>query len=144
MRLYLCVLLVGCASAGAPEVGGHGDAGFHTDASGHPIDAFVNLIDAPPGQQTKTLSETTSDTIRAASSIACPATFFSSTVGTAANNFYRVFDPAAFGITTDFHITQVSFQVEDCETSGGNGTTVAVSVGTYNGTPGVTLTIANM
>jgi hypothetical protein len=143
MRLFLCLLLFGCASAGAPEVGGHGgDAGFThpTDSSGHPVDTFVNTIDAPPGQQTKTLSETTSNTLRPVTSIACPA----ATVGTSANIYYRVFDLATFGITSDFHVTQVSFQVEDCETAGGNGTNVAVRVGTYNGTPGNTLTVANM
>jgi hypothetical protein len=141
MRLSLCLVLVGCASAGAPEVGGHGDAGFsHPDSSGHPIDAFVNLIDAPPGQQTKTLSQTTSNTIRAVTSIACPA----ANIGTSANTYYRVFDLPTFGINTDFHVTQISFQVEDCETAGGNGTTVAVRVGTYNGTPGATLSTASI
>ena len=143
MKLSVCLLLVVCASAGAPEVGGHGDAGFtHADSSTMhpPIDAYVNLIDAPPGQQTKTLKQTTSDTLRAITSIACPAT----DVGTSANNYYRVFDLATFGVTTDFHVTQISFQVEDCDTLAGNGTTVAVRVGTYSGTPGATLVAANM
>jgi hypothetical protein len=142
MRLLLFVTLAACAQAGAPEQGGHTDGGLkHPDGNGQQLDAYVSHVDAPPGQQTKTLSETTSQTIKANTSVACPS---SSGVGTAANNFYRVFDLATFGITTDFHVTQISFQVEDCESIGGNGTVVQAQVGTYNGTPGTTLTLGSM
>ena len=81
-----------------------------------------------------TLTQTTSNTLTPANSIACPAT----TVGTAANTYYRVFDLPSLGITNAFNVTSVSFQVEDCESVGANGAPVAVRVGTYNGTVGGT------
>ena len=137
--------LVGCATAGPADDPNNTrtDGGFvHVDGNNniHPIDAFISHIDAPPGQQTKTLDENTSDTIMAYTGVACPA----ADEGTAANNYYRVFDPATFGITTDFHVTQISFQVEDCESAADNGTPVTVRVGTYSTTPGNTLSAASM
>lgn len=132
----LLFVLAGCARAGAGDV----DSGVRQDTQIR-VDAPAQ-IDAP-GPQTRTLVETTSQTLKAAASIACPS---QTGTGTAANNYYRVFDPAAFGITTDFKVTQVAFQVEACHSyiGGTSGTTVAVRVGTYNGTPGNTLAAANM
>jgi len=92
------------------------------------------MVDAPPGQTTVTLTQTTSNTLTPANSVACPAT----TVGTAANTYYRVFDLPSLGITGAFNVTSVSFQVEDCESVGSNGAPVAVRVGTYTGTTGGT------
>jgi hypothetical protein len=136
MRSLLVVAMAGCAQGGTPDV--------TPDASGsgsNMVTIDASLVDMPPGPQQKTLSQTTSTTLKPAKSIACPAT----TSGTAANNYYRVFDLAAFGITTDFEITQVSFQVEHCDQlSGSAGATVAVRVGTYNGTPGTTLALSDM
>jgi hypothetical protein len=134
MRAVLAVALVGCASGGTPDV--------TIDARGSDtVQPDASLVDMMIGPQQKTLSQTTSTTLEPAKSIACPAT----SSGTAANNYYRVFDLAAFGITTDFDISQVSFQVEHCDQIGGtNGTTVAVRVGTYNGTPGTTLALSDM
>jgi hypothetical protein len=106
----------------------------------------VITLDAPtadmaPQQQLMTLSQTSSDALEAGTSIACPAP----SAGTAANNYYRVFDLASFGITRTFTVTKVSFQVEHCHSFGASpGATVAVRVGTYDGTPGDTLATANM
>jgi hypothetical protein len=133
--MLMFLALVGCAKAGPAEVGGRpdGGGGMHPDAQGQHVDAFVSHVDAPPGMQTKTLGETTSTMIMAFGSIACGNQYF-----TQANNFYRVFDLASFGITTDFHVNQLSFQVEDCESAAGNGQVVQVQVGKYNGTPPTT------
>jgi hypothetical protein len=119
--LAWAAVLAGCASAGH-------------DA---PVDSQVE-IDAPmidAGPTTKTLSQTTSEALRAGTSIAC-----GNAMGTSANSYYRVFDLAAAGITTTFNVTKVSFQIEHCQP----GATVAVRVGTYAGTPGQTLATGNM
>src|SRR5450432_1569225 len=109
--LWVAVIaLVGCAEAGKQQFVGHGDGGIIavTDSSIVVPDAFVSHIDAPPGEQTKTLDENSSDTIKLATSLACTN---NTTGNTDPNSYYRVFDPATFGITTDFHVTQIGFQV---------------------------------
>lgn len=134
--LALGIALAGCASAGSGEA--------TTDANGSGSGSGSNEINdarvdppADSGPTTRTLSQTTSNTIKPLGSIACA----NNTNGTTrANNYYRVFDLAAAGITTAFNVTQVSFQIEHCQPN----TTVAVRVGTYNGTPGATLTPANI
>jgi hypothetical protein len=137
MSRLLFVALMGCASAGPPQFGEHSDGGINRPDGIVNVDAFVSHVDAPPGQQTKTLSETTSQTIAAGSGIGCndPSGF-----GTDATNYYRVFDLATFQITTDFHVTMISFQVDE-SIAMGNG---AVRVGTYAGTPAQTLTPGSM
>lgn len=135
MRGAWFVVLAGCATGGQAELP---DARL-ADGNQSVVDA--SLVDMPPGPMVRTLSQTSSTTLEPLRSIACPA----DTSGTAANNYYRVFDLAAFGITGDFDVTSVSFQIEHCnELSGSNGATVAVRVGTYDGTPGATLATANM
>ncbi len=149
MRLIvIAVAAAGCAAAGkADEIGGRTDGGnnihFLDSDNTEPrpdaapqVDA-APLPDAPPGMQTMTLTQTTSQTMTANNSIACPAA--SPAVGTLANVYYRVFDLGALGITTDFTVSQVTFQVEDCESANDNGAPVAVHVGTYGGTIGTTL-----
>lgn len=89
------------------------------------------------GPTTRTLTQTNTQTIKPLGSIACA----NNTNGTTrANNYYRVFDLAAAGITTTFNVTKVSFQIEHCSPT----TTVAVRVGTYNGTPAGTLNTGSM
>lgn len=131
MRRLSLLLLSACASGGQPEAP---DAKLRVD--GMHVDTV--LVDAPPMQ---TLSQTQSNLLEAGLSQACLA----SSSGTAPNNYYRVFDLAAFDITTDFMVTQVSFQIEHCDQlNGADGAEVVVRVGTYNGTPADTLTLANM
>ncbi len=140
--LALVLALAGCASAGNGEAtidgngGGSGSGSGSGGGSGEINDAPM----APPidsGPTTRTLSQTTTNNLKALGSIACA----NQTSGTTrANNYYRVFDLAAAGITTAFTVSQVSFQIEHCQP----GTTVAVRVGTYSGTPGATLTPANI
>jgi len=139
MRLLFLFLALGaCAEAGKASIGGRPDGNITVaDSSGSnapPIDAFESHIDAPPGMQTKTLDENTSDTLVQNTAPAC-----GNAAGTDVNTYYRVFDLATNGITTDFHVTQVAFQVD---ASGGQ--TVQVKVGTYNGTPGTTLATGSM
>lgn len=148
MRLLLLPLvLVGCAQAGPPGFANHTDASVQPrpdsgEVTHPPIDAFVSHIDAPPGQMVKTLDENTNDTLAAGTAIACPS---SDPFGdTAAASYFRVFDLATFNITTDFHVSQVSFQVDDCETFSGNGTTVTAKVGTYVGAGGNALALADL
>ncbi len=142
--LALACLLAGCAEAGKESnLGAHPDGGFNRPDSGGKtyLDAPPVQPDAPPGMQTKTLSQTTSSTIAGGTSIACPSP---AGLGTAPNNYYRVFDLSSFGISTDFHVSKVSFQIEDCESGGATCTTVSVYVGTYSGTPGATLSTSGM
>lgn len=132
MRLLLIASLGACAQAGkADVVGKNPDGGgiFVMDSTTRPPpDAFVNPIDAPPGVMTKTLDENTSDTIKLANTVAC----VNSSQETAAAQYWRVFNPANFQITTDFKVTQVSFQVESSQSGDGNGQTVTVKVGIYD------------
>ena len=97
------------------------------------------MVDAPSGPVTRTLTQTTAQTLTAGNSIAC-----GNSAGTRANNYYRVFDLPAMGINTAFSVSQVSFQVEHCHHNSGIGCTVAVRVGTYSATPGATLAQANI
>ena len=69
--------------------------------------------------QTKTLDENSSDTLDLNNALACSTNQGTTPLNTEANNYFRVFDPAAFGITTTFHITQVSFQVNAADTAAG-------------------------
>ena len=137
----MCTLvLAGCATATNGESGGV-DATIKLDGNGGgKMDAPMQMIDAPSGPQMVTLTQTTSQALKALNSIACGANGY-----TRSNNYYRVFDLAAMGVTGDFHVSQVTFQVESCDhVAAGNGINVAVRVGTYSGTPGNTLTTANM
>jgi hypothetical protein len=124
-------MLVLCACA-------QGGRDVTIDANGGMVDApkqqmDAPSIDAPPGTMTRELTQTTSQTIEPQSSIACA----NNPPGTSSNNYYRVFDLAALGITSDFKVTEVAFQIEHCDQINGSaGTTVAVRVGTYAGTPG--------
>ena len=146
-----CSLAGACASAGNSEETGRPDggglhplhdapAGTAPDASGQMHDAFVP-IDGAVVPNSVTLSQTTSATLTSRHAIACPG---SDGVGTSQNSYYRVFDLAAAGITTAFVVSKVSFQIEDSESAAGNGSVVAVRVGTYTGTPGATLTPASI
>jgi hypothetical protein len=145
--LFSLLALGACAQAEPGHFGTeHVDGGnTHPDAQGQHVDAFVNTIDAPPGQQTKTLDDNSSDTLDTTHSLACGTNdSMGNTLNTNANNFYRVFDPSAFGITTDFHINQVAFQVIDCESNAGNGMKVTVDLGTFTGTTTTMLTAGQL
>lgn len=142
MKGLLAVLLgTGCAAAGAPDRTGV-DASTAQSDSGNQMMLDGSVADAPSGPQTLTLTQTTSQTIKAANTIACPGT----TAGTtASNNYYRVFDLVAMGVTTAFTVTKVSFQIEHCQpTTGTACANVAVRVGTYAGAPGTTLVPMDM
>lgn len=136
MRTVALLFLAACASGGRDSAA--------VDAA-PPVDASVgdngSMPDAPPGVMTRTLSQTTTMAIEGNTSIACA----SNPPGTNANNYYRVFDLAAAGITTPFKVTQVSFGVEHCDQlNGSNGAIVAVRVGTYDATPGAQLEASAM
>ncbi len=135
-RLLFLGCLGACAQAGKADITGRPDGGIITvvDSRTMAPDAFVPPIDAPPGMVTKTLTQTTDDTLVQDTAPAC-----GSSSGTEANNYYRVFDLPALGITTDFKVTSVGFQVDYS-----TGQTAAVRVGTYNGTPGTTLAVGSM
>src|SRR5262245_12581465 len=96
-------LLVGCATASPPGVGG--------DDDGEPVDAHLidsRPIDAPidaPTIRTITLSQTGVQTVTAGSSIACTQM---DTLVTRDNSYYRVFRLADFGVTRPFTPTMVT------------------------------------
>ena len=128
-RAAVLILVAACASGGRDVTI---DAADPTDG---PTQRDAKRVDAPPGAQTKELVQTSSQAIEAGTSIACA----NNPPGTNANNYYRVFDLAAAGITSDFLVSKVTFKVEDSHRVGTNvpgGSSVAVRVGTYSGTPG--------
>jgi hypothetical protein len=129
---WSCVLvaLLGCASAGKDTVGGRPDGGNHGDGNQQIfLDAPPPMIDAPPGMVTSTLQQTTTTTLSAGNSVGC----FAAGVGSAANNWYRVFRLSDYGITTPFHVASVDFMVDYADSP--NGTQPAtVKLGSYGGT----------
>jgi hypothetical protein len=129
MRAAVLLLLGACASAGH-DVSIDSNGGTTDSPNQQHVDA--KLLDAPPGAQTKELFQTSSQTLQGGTSVACPNGTLG---GTSANNYYRVFDLASFGITSSFIVSKVTFQVEDSQSVGNNGSSVAVRVGTYAGTP---------
>ena len=126
------VVAAACASAGKDNGGGGGADGKQADASadssgGGGTDATVTvdgpMIDGPP--VAVTLTQTTNSTmIGSASSIACGANG-----STAENSWYRVFKLADDNIVGGFHVTAVTFGVQ--EASGLPN--VQVKIGTYSG-----------
>lgn len=148
MRLIAAVALLGaCAQAGKQDNNfnrGDGGIALHDSSGPPPPDAFVNPIDAPPGVMTKTLDENTNDMIAIPTSIACSDNINGVPQYTNASSYYRVFDPANYQITTDFHVTQVGFQVENSTQNAGNGILVTVKVGTYDAVPATQLDTTKM
>jgi len=129
MRVALLLGLAACAQGGRDVM--VDASGSNTPDSAPPkMDA---RIDAPPGTMTRELTQTTSQAVVAQSSIACA----NNPPGTNSNNYYRVFDLTAMIITSPFTVSEVAFQVEHSDQINGTaGSTVAVRVGTYAGTPG--------
>ncbi|HUS28990.1 MAG TPA: hypothetical protein VMZ53_10775 [Kofleriaceae bacterium] len=137
MRRALLLVVAGCAQGGR-DVSIDASTGL-VDAPKQQMDAPA--VDAPPGTQTRELTQTTSQTIQPQSSIACA----NNPPGTNSNNYYRVFDLAALGITSPFKVTEVTFQIEHSDQINGTaGSTVAVRVGTYAGTPSDVLELSMM
>lgn len=129
MRRLSLLLVCACAGGGDQPP----DAKIYDDA---PVDIVLG-----DGPELRTLSQTTSSQLEAGTARACLA----SPSGTAPNNYYRIFDLAAFNITTDFHVRQVAFQVEHChEFDSGAGVNVTVRVGTYSGAVGEQLALSGM
>lgn len=131
----LIVALAGCARA---EVGGGGGDGGGTGGDGSMTmpDGQMMTVDAAvpvDAAVTKTLTQNNSTAV-VATAIGCrqtnPATDY-----TRENSYYRVFPLADHQITTAFHITQVTFQVERATSPAGNQP-ATVKVGTYAGTVG--------
>src|SRR5881394_3518102 len=114
MRAAVLVLLAACASAGH-DVTIDSNGGTTDSPNNQQHDAKV--VDAPLGAQTKELFQTSSQTLQGGTSVACP----SASGGTSANNYFRVFDLASFGITSSFLVSKVTFQVEDSERVSGTG-----------------------
>jgi hypothetical protein len=133
----LIVALAGCARG---EVGGGGGDGGGTGSDGSMTmtDGQMVMVDAAvpvDAAVTKTLTQSNSTAV-VATQIGCqqtnPATSY-----TRENSYYRVFPLADHQITTAFHITQVTFQVERATAPAGNQP-ATVKLGTYAGTIGAT------
>ncbi len=120
MKWFLVSLAItGCASAGKGNsiIGGIDDAGVRVDDAGVRIDDAQEipeldapLIDAPPRQIT--LSQTTSGAITLDNSIACVPDDPRQQI-TVVNSYYRVFALADDDIRTAFHVTEVTFGIQD-------------------------------
>ncbi|MBX3161225.1 MAG: hypothetical protein KF773_35010 [Deltaproteobacteria bacterium] len=118
----LALVIAGCASAGS----GGGGGGENQDGPGLPE------IDSPPpidAAITTVLSQTGSTNV-VATGIACQN---SSTGFTNENSYYRVFRLAEHGITSDFHVTEVTFAVERAQAGSGGAQPAQVRLGTYGG-----------
>jgi len=135
-----CIVIAfvaGCASGGkpgvAPDTGGddQADAPSRPDAADIDAPSHVDaaMPDAPQQPVTVTLQETVNNTIAAADSIAC-----GNGSETSDNTWYRAFALSDFGITNAFHVTQVSFSIQE---SAGTPA-VQVKVGSYSGAVGGT------
>src|SRR4051812_1913567 len=138
-RLYAVsiVLVAACAAAGsgtgngnhndAPTGGGTDASGGGTDASGGGTDATVTT-DAPMADAAPvavTLTQNTGTTVGSDNSIAC-----GNTDGTTAeNSWYRVFKLTDSNIVGGFHVTAVSFGVQEAT----GMPNVQVKIGTYSG-----------
>jgi len=103
--------------------------------------ADASVVDSPDAPPSITLSQTTSDAIEPGTAKAC----LSPSSGTSANNYYRVFDLATTGITSDLHVYKITFGVELChELMTNAGVDIVARVGLYDGVPGATLSLASM
>lgn len=137
-RTLLAIAIAGCASAGKPSFGERPDSGIHIEAdadTSHPGPDSGNPhppIDAPPTTGERTLTET-NDNNDTGIGIACGNQLSGYT---SKNSYYRVFALSDFGITGSFSVSAVDFLVAGAT----NSPSLKVSVGTYGGAPGSTLT----
>jgi hypothetical protein len=128
------VVAAACASAGKENGGGSNPDGPQADAAtdsggGGGTDATVTIdgpmIDAAP--VAVTLTQNTNGTmIGSASSIACGN---NTTGDTRENSWYRVFKLADHNIVGGFHVTAVTFGVQEASGS----PQIQVKIGTYSG-----------
>lgn len=127
------VVAAACASAGKDNGGGGNPDGKQadaaTDSGGGGTDSTVT-VDGPMADAAPvavTLTQTTNDTmIGSASSIACGN---NTTGDTRENSWYRVFKLADHNIVGGFHVTAVTFGVQEASGS----PQVQVKIGTYSG-----------
>jgi hypothetical protein len=132
-------LLGACATAAReqPEVGGRPDGGpmgSNKDGGMVVLVDAAPLPDAPPGQQTKTLSQTNNNTIAAGASVACGTSAFGIPLGTNDNSWYRVFKLSDYGVNTAFQVQRVTFMTDYAYAGSGTTQPATVKVGTYAGT----------
>jgi hypothetical protein len=104
----------------------HDGGGVLVSDAGDPLDA-VSAGDAPP--RLITLSETTSDVVTPGIGAICNDRGGRTS---ADETWYRVFRPADFQVTTDFHVTSVKLASSVAKNARGIG----VRIGTYDGTLG--------
>ena len=131
----LLALVAGCATASLPGAGDD-DIVVPVDAresDGRPVDARVvdapPPVDAPPAQQTITLTQTSDENPLTGTSIACS----NQTTGfTRDNSYYRVFPLTSFGVNRPFTAQRVTFKVEQATASAGSQT-VQVKLYTLSG-----------
>ncbi|MBA3538649.1 MAG: hypothetical protein H0T79_03400 [Deltaproteobacteria bacterium] len=134
--LLLAMSLIGCATAAKEDGNANPDGGLQRpdgstssiDGAPSTLDAFVP-VDAPPGVQEKTLTQTTNTTMTPEASIAC-----NDGVSTSENSWYRVFRLSDSQIASAFQPTRVTFQVDWAAAGAGGMQPVQVSVGSYTGT----------
>ena len=116
------------------------DSGSGTDIPDAMVDAAMPLdvdadVTAPDAAGTAvTLSQNTSNTVSSGASIYC-----NNTQTMRDNAWYRAFKPSDYGVTGTLHISRVWFAVE-----GSKGASVIVSLYSYSGTLGTTLSTSSM
>jgi len=122
--------LVACASAGTDNPG-NPDGNKGTDGPPTGDGMTPDAAAGPDAAVMMTLSQTTSNMNIASNSVTCNA---------GEDSWYRVFPLADFGITGGFNVQSVTFGAQEALGS----PVVQVKIGTYSGTPGTTISTANI
>ncbi len=129
---YLAVVFTGCASANLGGGGGGGNLdAAGSDNPGDDADLPIGIDAAPPidAAISVTMNQTGSPTV-VATAIGCQ----DANALTTENSYYRIFPLSDFGITTPFHVTDVSFAVERATAGNGVSQPAQLKLGTYSGT----------
>lgn len=132
----LVAIHAGCAkgmSSGGDGDGddvGQVDAGNRSDAGGGGgIDAgHQDPPDAGGGGGPVTLTHSNSMALEAGMGEACQ-----NGLGNGRNNYYRVFDLAALGVTGSLQVNQMTIGIQDADSGSGNGQPATLKLHTLNG-----------
>jgi hypothetical protein len=122
------LLALGCATAGDSEPIAKGDGDDF-----EPPDAGTSPDAPPPPGGELTLSHSNSMAVEPGSAFVCATTLFGVPVHHNQTSFYRVFDLAAEGVGSDFHIENVTLGIELADAGEGTSQELQVKFHTVAG-----------